>query len=69
MKNMNSSAATVSATATAVAGRRMGRGPLFRAVERAAREGVSRHAFAMRTGLTTAEVVMVERASGISLGG
>lgn len=43
------------------------RGTLFRAVCRAADEGVSRRAFAMRAGLTTAEVSMLERATGVSL--
>lgn len=43
------------------------RGPLFRAFARAAREGVSRHAFAAHAGLTCAEVMMLERACGVCL--
>lgn len=60
---MNNSAATAS-----TAGRTRGAGPapLYRAVQQAARNG-PRRSFALRAGLTTAELVMVERAIGVHL--
>ena len=56
-----------SPAATAPAASRTRRAPLFIAVEKAAREGVSRRSFAVRTGLTNAEVWMLERATGVHL--
>jgi hypothetical protein len=58
---------TSTATATAPSATRGRRGPLFAAVERAALEGVSRRSFAVKTGLTSAEVWMLERATGVRL--
>jgi hypothetical protein len=43
------------------------RGPLFQAVQKAVRDGMSRRSFAARTGLTSAELIMVERAIGVRL--
>jgi len=43
------------------------RGPLFVAVQKAAEAGVSRQSFAFRAGLTSAEVWMLERATGVRL--
>lgn len=57
---MTSPAATAPAACTR-------RAPLFLAVERAAKEGVSRRSFAVKTGLTSAEVWMLERATGVHL--
>lgn len=53
--------------AAAPATSRTRRGPLFIAVEKAARDGVSRRTFAVKTGLTSAEVWMLERATGVQL--
>lgn len=56
-----------SLAATAPAARRSRRAPLFLAFEKAAHDGVSRRTFAVKTGLTNAEIWMLERATGVHL--
>jgi hypothetical protein len=56
-----------SSVATAPAASRTRRAPLFAAFEKAAHDGVSRRTFAVKTGLTSAEIWMLERATGVRL--
>ena len=56
-----------SPAATAPAPSRARRAPLFLAFEKAAHDGVSRRTFAVKTGLTSAEIWMLERATGVHL--